>query len=66
MPEWVDDSLLPHDWYAELIEHGARNAGFPAAYLDWIARHPRNPDSDGHQRHVQLLQALRAETEQQP
>ncbi|MDA3934433.1 MAG: gamma-glutamylcyclotransferase [Gammaproteobacteria bacterium] len=60
MPEWVDDDLLPHDWYAELIEHGAHHAGFPPAYLDWIARHPRSPDADGRQRHQQLLQQLRA------
>lgn len=59
MPDWTDDSLLPHDWYAELIEHGARHAGVPAAYLDWIARHPRNVDADGQQRHAQLLQQLR-------
>jgi len=65
MSAWVDDSLLPHDWYAELIQHGARNAGFPAAYLDWIARHPRHADSAGHQRHWQLLQALREEADPQ-
>jgi len=60
MPDWIDDRLLPHDWYAELIEHGARHAGVPAVYLDWIARHPRNPDAAGQQRHAQLLQQLRA------
>ena len=62
MPEWIDDRLLPHDWYAELIEHGARHAGFPAAYVDWIARHPRCPDDVGAQRHQQLLQRMRVET----
>jgi hypothetical protein len=63
-PAWVDDALLPHDWYAELIEHGARHAGFPAAYLDWIAAHPRRPDAHGHRRHHALLQRLRAERDQ--
>ncbi len=61
MSDWVDDTLLPHDWYAELIEHGARYAGLPAAYLRWIAQHPRQADAQGQQRHAALLTRLRAE-----
>ncbi len=61
MPDWVDETLLPHDWYVELIEHGARNAGLPAAYLRWIAKHPRQSDVQGQQRHAALLTRLRTE-----
>ncbi len=33
---YIDDSLLPYDWYQELVLAGARLHGFPDAYLQLI------------------------------
>jgi hypothetical protein len=44
----IDDSLLPYDWYHELVIIGARTHGFPADYLKQIEskRALRDPDPD--------------------
>lgn len=33
---WVDDVLLPYDWYRELVLWGARFHGFPPGYVRLI------------------------------
>jgi AIG2 family protein len=42
----IDDSLLPYDWYHELVVIGARRHGFPDDYLERIESRPalRDPD----------------------
>lgn len=42
----VDDSLLPYDWYKELVLSGARFHGFPESYLDGISQQPACLDPD--------------------
>ncbi|MBT8088370.1 MAG: gamma-glutamylcyclotransferase [Gammaproteobacteria bacterium] len=42
----VDNSLLPYDWYRELVLLGARAQRFPEAYIDAIAAIPCREDPD--------------------
>lgn len=44
----IDGSLVPYDWYRELVLMGARVHGFPGNYLDQISSRPtcKDPDSD--------------------
>jgi len=44
----IDDSLLPYDWYHELVMIGARTHGFPEDYLKRIESEQslRDPDPD--------------------
>lgn len=57
--DWVDDALLPHDWYRELIYLGARHAGFGEDYLNLIRNQPDQPDDAGQHRHAALLHSMR-------
>ncbi len=57
-PDWINDQLLPHDWYRDLILHGARHAGFTAAYLQLIQSQQVQIDELGRQRHAELLQHM--------
>lgn len=47
---YVDDSLVPYEWYKELVLIGAHTHGFPASYIDRIAvvnsRKDPNPHRD--------------------
>ncbi|MEN8260592.1 MAG: gamma-glutamylcyclotransferase family protein [Pseudomonadota bacterium] len=45
-PNYVDDALLPYDWYTRLVVLGAEYLGMPAAYLDRIKRLETIPDPD--------------------
>ncbi len=38
--EWafVDDSLVPYDWYRDIVVAGARALGFPAEYISTMER----------------------------
>lgn len=33
-PSFIDDSLIPFDWYHNLVVRGAESFGFPAEYID--------------------------------
>lgn len=55
--EFIDDELLPFDWYKELVVAGGRFHAFPATYLAQITRIKTMPDYDAarHQRHMAIL-----------
>ena len=57
----VDDSLLPYDWYRELVLLGARAQHFPKAYIDAIAAIPcrADPDVDRRARNGAIIEAIR-------
>ena len=42
----VDDSLLPYDWYRQLVLLGAQANGFPSSYVDGIRAVPGRADPD--------------------
>jgi hypothetical protein len=44
----IDDTLVPYDWYRELVLLGARAQRFPQPYIDAIAATPscEDPDAD--------------------
>ena len=42
----IDASLIPYDWYRELVLAGARFHDFPADYVDRIRSFPGRPDPD--------------------
>jgi len=42
----IDVSLVPYDWYKELVLTGARFHSFPGRYLDWIRLAPSHQDPD--------------------
>lgn len=46
MPEFVDPSLRPFDWYHELVLLGAQFHRFPERYLDELKQVPIVLDSD--------------------
>jgi len=43
---YIDDSLVPYDWYRELVLIGARTHGFPDDYLKSIESIPARYDPD--------------------
>lgn len=57
--DWIDNTLLPHDWYHELIYQGARNARFSDHYIAEISRQDCLHEPDGHKRHAGILNAMR-------
>ena len=42
----IDDSLLPYDWYRELVLAGAATHGFPEGYVEQIRRIAVRSDPD--------------------
>ena len=38
LPDWIDDTLIPYDWYVALVSSGARIHGLPAAYQRMLRR----------------------------
>lgn len=42
----IDESLLPYDWYKELVLSGAQAHGFPEGYLARIREQPVSEDPD--------------------
>ena len=49
-PSYIDDSLVPYDWYRELVVVGARAHGFPARYLARIESTLAHADPDAERR----------------
>jgi len=57
-PAYVDDALLPYDWYRALVLAGAREHGLPPAYrsrLEAVRSYP-DPNQDRRRRHRTLLE----------
>ena len=44
--DWLDDALVPYDWYMDFVCHGAREHGLPAAYVAWLESLYCEPDAD--------------------
>lgn len=44
--QWLSSSLLPFDWYVDLIVSGARFHEFDESYVKWIARHDTDRDPE--------------------
>ena len=47
---FIDESLLPYDWYKALVHAGARFHGFPDGYRRRIEAVPSRPDPDPERR----------------
>lgn len=45
-PHWLDDSLVPYDWYRDFVVHGGREHGLPEHWIDALARTPVQADDD--------------------
>ena len=57
-PAYVDDALLPYDWYHALVLAGARQHDLPGAYiaqLEAVRSYP-DPDEERRRTHRALLQ----------
>ncbi|MFC3104028.1 gamma-glutamylcyclotransferase family protein [Salinisphaera aquimarina] len=46
LPEHLDDSLVPFDWYCAFVVNGAREHGLPADYVAALERVGAQADSD--------------------
>ena len=55
--EYIDNDLLPFDWYKEFVVAGGRFHAFPETYLAQINRINAMPDYDEarHQQHMTIL-----------
>jgi hypothetical protein len=49
-PAYIDDALLPYEWYHALVLAGARQHGLPAPYVDQLESVPSYPDPDEERR----------------
>lgn len=60
MPDAIDDTLQPFDWYLGLVLAGARFQRFPGAYLDALEAITAQPDPDPARagEHARLLATL--------
>ncbi|MBT8092178.1 MAG: gamma-glutamylcyclotransferase [Gammaproteobacteria bacterium] len=58
----IDDTLLPYDWYRELVLLGARVQRFPEDYIDALAAIPCREDPDASRRDMnrRTIEAIRA------
>lgn len=61
---YVDDSLVPYDWYKELVLVGARGHAFPASYIDEIIAVSTRQDPNRHRRaeNLAIVKLARADT----
>lgn len=57
-PAYVDDALLPYDWYRALVLAGAREHRLPQSYVAEVASNQSYPDPNEERRrkHQHLLQ----------
>lgn len=44
--DWLDDSLIPFDWYMRFVVGGAREHGLPDDYVQWLAGITTRQDPD--------------------
>lgn len=63
-PDYVDERLLPYDWYRDLVVLGCRKLGFPRDYVQRIETHPSVPDPDAARAAAnrRLVRALESES----
>jgi hypothetical protein len=56
-PAYVDDALLPYEWYRALVAAGAREHDLPATYVEKIeaVRAYPDPDEERRRQHRTLL-----------
>lgn len=56
----VEDSLVPYDWYRELVLLGARAQGFPSHYQQMIEDIPasEDPDEDRRAANWRIVEAI--------
>lgn len=45
-PEYLDDALVPYDWYCDFVTRGARAHGLPGAYVAALEAVLSRPDAD--------------------
>jgi len=59
--EYIDDSLMPYQWYKDLVYLGARFLDFPDHYVSQLGRVDAVEDADGerHARNEQILKLMR-------
>lgn len=59
--KYIDDALVPYDWYRELVLLGARSRRFPRAYIDAIAAMPCRQDPNAERRAMngRTIEAIR-------
>jgi len=57
-PAYIDDALLPYEWYRALVIAGAREHNLPSAYVDQLeaVRSYPDPDRDRRRSHRTLLE----------
>lgn len=60
-PDWIDENLLPYDWYVALIGSGARIHGLPAAYQSRLrtVRSMPDPDAERSARSLEIARGSR-------
>lgn len=58
---YIDDALVPYDWYKELVLMGAHFHGFPDDYLKQIISQPacQDPDPDRRARRWEVVQMIK-------
>jgi len=44
--EYLDDTLVPYDWYCAFVVGGAREHGLPTDYIERLAAVASQPDAD--------------------
>lgn len=56
----LDDSVIPYEWYRDLVLHGARHHAFPADYVDKLVSHATQPDKDNEraETHARIIQSM--------
>lgn len=61
-PSHIDDHLVPHCWYKNLVLLGAEYHGLPESYLESIRRvtEGTDPDQEQHRRNYRLVEQMRA------
>jgi gamma-glutamylcyclotransferase len=59
----IDDELVPHCWYKNIVLAGAEYHEFPEMYLENIrqVKSGTDPDREQHDRHYQLIEEMKRE-----
>ena len=58
----IDDNLVPHSWYQDIVLVGAEHHNLPDNYLEQIRRVKcgQDPDAKRHQENIDLIDQMRA------
>ena len=49
-PAYIDDALLPYEWYHSIVVAGARQHGLPKSYIEEMCNVRSFPDPNGKRR----------------